>query len=164
SGAVLWSWTGSSLGNEADVFFAVATDSNNDIIMGGRTAGYWSSSTPDYFPHMAVVKLDGSTGDEIWRYQEHAPDSSTTWGLSYSSLGSVSGVAVDGEDNCFLVGQTSGSLVYGEGDAGDSDFFATKLDGADGSEIWTIQGGSSTTFDSFRDVAVDSAGDLVAVG
>ncbi|CAN0508529.1 unnamed protein product, partial [Ectocarpus sp. 8 AP-2014] len=73
SGAVLWSWTGSSLGNEADVFFAVATDSNNDIIMGGRTAGYWLSSTPDYFPHMAVVKLNGSTGDEIWRYLEHAP-------------------------------------------------------------------------------------------
>lgn len=50
SGAVLWSWTDSSLGNEADVFFAVATDSNNDIIMEGRTDGYWSSSTPGLFP------------------------------------------------------------------------------------------------------------------
>ncbi|CAM9101347.1 unnamed protein product [Ectocarpus sp. 6 AP-2014] len=165
SGEVLWTWTASSLGSEADTFLAVDTDSNNDIVMGGRTEGYWSSSNPDTTPHIAVVKLDGGTGDEIWRYQEHPPDSYTSWGVYfYYGLGSVSGVAVDGDDNCLLVGQTYGSLVYGEGDPGDSDFFVIKLDGTDGSEIWTVQGGESASYDSLNHVKVDSAGDLIAVG
>ncbi|CAN0511657.1 unnamed protein product [Ectocarpus sp. 12 AP-2014] len=165
SGEVLWTWTASSLGSEADLFLAVDTDSNNDIVMGGRTEGYWSSSNPGTTPHIAVVKLDGGTGDEIWRYQEHPPDSYTSLGsYFYYGSGSVSGVAVDGDDNCFLVGQTYGSLVYGEGDPGDSDFFVIKLDGTDGSEIWTVQGGESTSFDALHHVKVDSAGDLIAVG
>ncbi|CAN0045315.1 unnamed protein product [Ectocarpus fasciculatus] len=133
--------------------------------MGGRTEGYWSSSNPDSVAHLAAVKLDGSTGDEIWRYQEHPPDSYTSLGYYfYNGSGSVTGVSVDGDDNCFLVGQTWGSLVFGEGDAGDSDFFVIKLDGTDGSEIWAVQGGESTSYDFFVDVKVDSAGDLVAVG
>ncbi|CAB1120750.1 unnamed protein product [Ectocarpus sp. CCAP 1310/34] len=118
------SWTDSSLGSEADVFFAAATDSNNGIILGGRTEGYWSSSTPE----LCLV-----------------------WPSTAKTTASCSG-------------QTSGCLVYGEGDAGDCDFFATKLDGTDGSEIWTTQGGASTSFDSFREVVVESTGDLVAVG
>ncbi|CAN0458363.1 unnamed protein product, partial [Ectocarpus fasciculatus] len=44
------------------------------------------------------------------------------------------------------------------------DFFVIKLDGTDGSEIWTVQGGESTSYDNLVDVKVDSAGDLVAVG
>ncbi|CAM9101066.1 unnamed protein product [Ectocarpus sp. 6 AP-2014] len=165
SGEVLWTWTASSLGSEADTFRAVDTDSNNDIVMGGRTEGYWSSSNPDSVAHIAVVKLDGGTGDEIWRYQEHPPDSYTSLGsYFYYGSGSVSGVAVDGDDNCFLVGQTYGSLVYGEGDPGDSDFFVIKLDGTDGSEIWTVQGGESASFDSLNHVKVDSVGDLIVVG
>ncbi|CAN0111169.1 unnamed protein product, partial [Ectocarpus sp. 4 AP-2014] len=60
--------------------------------------------------------------------------------------------------------QTYGSLVFGEGDPGDSDFFVIKLDGTDGSEIWTVQGGESTSFDSLHHVKVDSVGDLIAVG
>ncbi|CBJ29523.1 hypothetical protein Esi_0149_0082 [Ectocarpus siliculosus] len=165
SGEVLWTWTASSLGSEADMFLAVDTDSNNDIVMGGRTEGYWSSSNPDSVAHIAVVKLDGGTGDEIWRYQEHPPDSYTSLGsYFYYGYGSVSGVAVDGDDNCLLVGQTYGSLVYGEGDPGDSDFFVIKLDGTDGSEIWTVQGGESASFDSLHHVKVDSGGDLIVVG
>ncbi|CAM9594564.1 unnamed protein product [Ectocarpus sp. 13 AM-2016] len=165
SGDLLWTWTDSSLGSAADLFLAGDTDSNNDVVMGGRTEGYWSSSNPDSVAHLAAVKLDGGTGDEIWRYQEHPPDSYTSLeNYFYYGSGSVTGITVDGDDNCFLVGQTWGSLVFGEGDAGDSDFFVIKLDGTDGSEIWTVQGGESTSFDFFVDVKVDSAGDLVAVG
>ncbi|CAB1110486.1 unnamed protein product [Ectocarpus sp. CCAP 1310/34] len=165
SGEVLWTWTASSLGSEADVFLASDTDSNNDVIMGGTTEGYWSSSNHDSVPHLAAVKLDGSTGDEIWRYQERPPDSYTSLeSFFYYGSGSVLGVAVDGDDNCFLAGQTYGSLVFGEGDPGDSDFFVIKLDGTDGSEMWTVQGGESTSFDAFHNVKVDSGGDLIAVG
>lgn len=165
SGEVLWTLTASSLGEEADFFFAVDTDSNNDVVMGGRTEGYWVSSNPNNVPHLAVVKLDGSTGDEIWRYQEYPPDSTTVLSTWYGS-GSVFGVAVDGDDNVVLAGQTIGSLVDGEGSNQDSDYFVIKLDGTNGDEIWTIQGGGSgsTSFDSIGNVKVDSAGDIVGVG
>lgn len=131
--------------------------------MGGRTAGYWVSSNPHSVPHQAVVKVDGTTGDEIWRYQEHPPDA-TTFGSGNAGVSVVFGIAVDVDDSVVWVGQTIGSLVSSETSTDDSDFYVTRLDGADGSDLWTIQGGGSTSFDSLRDVKIDPAGDIIAVG
>eukprot|EP00752_Nemacystus_decipiens_P016211 g14498.t1 len=165
NGQVLWYWIASSSGSQADVMLGVDTDSNNDVIMGGRTYGFWAEPNPEETFHLAAVKLDGSSGLEVWRYQESPPDSSTSEGkVTYPGSGGVVGVAVDGDDNVFLVGQTFGSLVDGEGDPGDSDFFAMKLDGSDGSEIWRLQSGGGSEFDSFHAVKADSDGNLVAVG
>lgn len=101
----------------------------------------------------------------MWRFQESAPDSATAQGNFVSlGAGSVLGVAIDGDDNVFLVGQTYNSLVEGEGDAGDSDFFVMKLSSSDGGELWRIQGGESAEFDTFLGAKADAAGDLVAVG
>ena len=133
--------------------------------MGGRTYGFWAEPNPQETFHLAAVKLDGSSGLEVWRYQESPPDSSTSQGdVTYPGSGGVVGVAVDGDDNVFLVGQTFGSLVAGEGDPGDSDFFVIKLDGLDGSEIWRLQSGGGSEFDSFHAAKADSAGNLVVVG
>lgn len=111
------------------------------------------------------MKLDGTSGLEVWRYQESPPDSSTSQGdVTYPGSGGVVGVAVDGADNVFLVGQTFGSLLAGEGDPGDSDFFVIKLDGLDGSEIWRLQSGGGSEFDSFHAAKADPAGNLVVVG
>ncbi len=192
SGEVLWTWTDSSWGSYFDSWYAVDTDSNNDVstvvertctgggkffcfrvapmllpidgtpnsffipldtaketircatpcypiatelyvlqvIIGGITEGYWADWNFDETWHMAVVKLDGSTGDELWRYQESPPDYTTTavFGYySYSGHTSVLGVAVDSDDNVFLVGQVYGSLEIGEGDPGDSDAYVMKV-------------------------------------
>lgn len=133
--------------------------------MGGRTYGFWAEANPEETFHLAAVKLDGGSGLELWRYQESPPDSSTSQGeLVYPGSGGVTGVAVDGDDNVFLVGQTFGSLSAGEGDPGDSDFFVIKLDGLDGSEMWRLQSGGGSEFDSFHAAKVDSAGNLVVVG
>lgn len=137
----------------------------SQVIMGGRTYGFWAEANPEETFHLAAVKLDGSSGLEVWRYQESPPGSSTSQGdVSYPGSGSVAGVAVDGEDNVFLVGQTFGSLLAGEGDPGDSDFFVIKLDGLDGSELWRLQSGTGSEFDSFHAAKADSAGNLVVVG
>lgn len=110
-----------------------------------------------------MIKLDGGTGNEVWRYQERPADS-TSYTATYPGVGSVSGVAVDGDDNVFLVGVVVGSFVDGEGDPGDADYFIIKLDGTDGSEIWAGQGGGSTSYDSLRAVKADPTGNIVVAG
>eukprot|EP00752_Nemacystus_decipiens_P014994 g13351.t1 len=165
SGEVMWTWTKSSSDDEADSFLAVDTDSENNIIMGGFTEGFFEqSNNNEYGRHMAVVKLS-SSGAELWRHQEGPSSSTTTSGgeIKFVSA-SVSGVAVDGDDNVILVGQTIGSLVPGEGEPGDSDAYVLKLDGTDGSEIWTTQDGSSFGFGGVHAAKVDAAGDVIAVG
>lgn len=165
SGEELWTWTASSSDGEADAFFAVNTDSNDNVIMAGYTEGYLVESNANNVRHIAVVKLS-SSGDELWRYQESPPDATSTslYGDTYFTSASVRGVAVDGDDNVILVGQTIGSFAPGEGGANDSDGFVLKLDGTDGSEIWRTQEGESSSFDSFRAAKADSAGDVIAVG
>lgn len=163
AGEILWTSIISSAGSSADMWFAVDTDSNNDVIVGGRTEGYWSSSNPDNIPHPAIVKLDGGTGEEVWRYQEIPPDS-TSYPSTDPAVGSVSGATVDGDDNAFLVGQVYGSLVEGEEDPWVSDYVVIKLNGTDGSEIWTVQGGDSSSLDHLHCVEADSSGDVVAAG
>ena len=168
SGEVLWTWTDSSSDGEADILVAVDTDSNNAVIMGGYTHGYWEESNLNNVRHMAVVKLS-SAGEELWRYQDSPSDLTSTsttslGGFLYMSSASVLGVAVDGDDNVILAGQTIGALVPGEGSNQDSDAFVAKLGGADGSEIWTIQEGDSSSFDDLKRIKVDSAGDVIAVG
>ncbi|CAM9663524.1 unnamed protein product, partial [Scytosiphon promiscuus] len=162
-GEVLWTWTESSFGDYADSWIAVDTDSNADVVVGGMTEGYWASSNPHELSHFAVAKLDGGLGSEIWRYQGYSPDSTTSTSTSFSR-GTVFGVTIDGDDNVFLAGQVYGSLVDGEDYQGDSGYFVIKLDGTDGSEIWTEQGGEPDSFDSFRAVKADPAGDVVAAG
>lgn len=133
--------------------------------MGGRTYGSWAEANPEETFHMAAVKLDGGSGLELWRYQESPADSFTSQGdVTYPGSGGVTGVAVDRDDNVFLVGQAFGSLLAGEGDPGDSDFFVIKLDGSDGSEVWRLQSGDGSEFDSFHSAKADSAGNLVVVG
>lgn len=165
SGEELWTWTDSSTGDEADYMVGVDTDSNNDVIMAGVTQGDWAEYNDNNLD-LAVVKLDGSTGNEIWRYQAAPPDSTTESG-TWSGLAAATGVAVDGDDNVILVGQTFGALVFGEGSFQDSDYFVMKLDGTDGDEVWTVQGeasGLTTSFDHLIRVRADPDGDVVGVG
>lgn len=163
TGEVLWTWTDTSLGGEVDTIFSADTDSNNDVVLGGSTEGYWTSSNPDNQPHMAVVKLNGTTGEEVWRYQEVAPDSSGE-SLKYFGSGAVLELAVDGDDDAFLLGYTFNSLVDEEGYAGDADFFVIKLGGATGTEMWMIQGGPTFSREGFLGAKVDRAGNVFAAG
>lgn len=163
SGEVLWTYVGSSTGYETDILLDCDTDSNNDVYVAGYTQGFWTMSNAPNSRHLMCAKLDGSTGTDIWRYQTTAP-SSTTEDYIYYGSGMVSGVAVNGEDDVFLVGYTYNSLVYGEGTTDNRDYVAIKLDGETGERIFTVQGGSDFEHDELRAAKCDASGDLVAVG
>lgn len=125
------------------------------VILGGFTNGAWVSDSPnsDGFRDIAAVKLTGSDGTELWRYQASSSTSSSLGGggvgISY-----VLGVAVDGADNPILVGSTYNSLVEGAGISGDWDFFAIKLQGATGEELWRMQGGAPFMREGLRGAKV----------
>lgn len=96
-----------------------------------------------------VIKLDDVDGQVLW-YRTDISGGSTAGGraLALNAVGDV-----------FVVGGSS-NVVTGP------DFFVARLDGSTGAEVWRqdIDGTAVTNGDLAYDVAVDSAGDVVAVG
>lgn len=113
----------------------------HQVILGGFTNDEWDASNLDGLRDIAAVKLDGEAGTEVWRYQAAASTSSSG---GYGT-NCVLGVAVDSSNHPVLVGTTYNSLVDGVGVPGDWDFFAIKLNGGTGSELWRVQGGIAFT-------------------
>lgn len=78
------------------------TDNSNDVVLLIGTRNFTKGSRVSSFTnsenqrHMAVVKLEVATGEEIWRYQELPPYSPGT-ATRYFGAGTSAGVAVDGE-------------------------------------------------------------------
>lgn len=124
------------------------------VILGGSTSGEWDAPNLDFMRDIAAVKLDGSTGKELWRYQTMSSTSSSLGGGGFG-VSYVLGVAVDG-DNPVLVGSTYNRLVDGVGIPGDWDFFAIKLAGDTGDEMWRMQGGAPFVREGLRGAKVSS--------
>ncbi|CAM9398591.1 unnamed protein product, partial [Sphacelaria rigidula] len=164
TGAKLWTWNDSSALSAVDVINAAAVDSEGNVVLGGFTEGDWDGVNSNQKRDMAVVKLDGDTGDEIWTYQDAADDLESSSGLLWPGITTILDVAVDTDDNVFLFGETSNELVPGKGAANDFDWFVRKLDGATAAALWTVQGGSSVLRDITRGIKVDPAGDVVTAG
>ena len=140
TGAELW---GSSLDGTASGEFnravAVAIDGNGDVIAAGEL------TNTDTHGDFAVVKLDGATGSELWRYEV---DGTNQEDVAWS-------VAVNGVGDVYAAGEV------------DHDFAVVKLDGGTGLELWRylIDGTkSSPDYDRAVDVTVDSGGNAIAVG
>ena len=117
---------------------AVAVDAAGDVIAAGMLGD-----------DMGIVKIRGTDGIELWRAQPR----------DAAPLGQARALAVDGAGNAVAVG----TLRPGEFER---EFAVVKVSGADGSELWRHQiarhefsGG-----DEALGVAVDGAGDVVAVG
>lgn len=105
---------------------------------------------------IAAVKLTGSAGEELWRYQAVSSTSSSLGGGGFG-ISYVLAVAVDGDDNPVLVGSTYNRLVEDVGIPGDWDFFAIKLSGATGDEIWRMQGGAPFVREGLRGAKVSNS-------
>jgi hypothetical protein len=76
-------------------------------------------------------------------------------------------VALDGQGNIIVCGNLNGTANLGGMDlvgGTDSDIFIAKYALADGSHIWSKRFGSSGSFDSPADVAVDAHGDVFVTG
>lgn len=130
----------------------------SQVFLGGFSNGGWVSGSPnlDGNRDIAAVKLTGSDGTELWRYQAASTTSSSgVAGTSY-----VLGVAVDGDDNPTLVGSTFNSLVEDVGVPGDWQFFAIKLQGSTGEELWRLEGGAPFMREGLRGAKVGTTATL----
>jgi hypothetical protein len=113
------------------------------VIVAGQLGGFFVAD-------MAVFKLDGTDGTEIWRQEV---ESTQTFG------GTARDVVTDANGDVIAVGHL---LMKG---AASEEFAALKLSGTDGSVLWRhLLGGSAKRVDGASAVAVDSNGDVFAAG
>ncbi|MHA1384996.1 MAG: SBBP repeat-containing protein, partial [Candidatus Helarchaeota archaeon] len=137
SGTKLWNitWGGSSI----DYGWGVAVEGSNNVYLCGCT---WSfgAGNDDAF----LAKYDAS-GTQLWN---------TTWGGSSDDYGR--GVAVDGNNNIYLCGDSNSS------GAGSYDAFLAKYD-ASGAQLWNATWGGSSD-DHCYGVAVDGNNNIYLCG
>jgi len=105
-----------------------------------------------------VTKLDLDTGDQIWTYDfEYATDTVDT----------CRSIVTDGSGSLYVTGYVEGSMLSPDGEAltstGSPDAWIAKLS-TDKELDWIEQFGSSGSASYSMDLAVDSSGNVYAVG
>lgn len=124
----------------------MAVDAGGDVVIAGVTQ---NSGIPQDF---TVLKVNGSSGAELWRQVVHGTASNT------QGSDGANAVAVDAAGDVFAAGQITNA---GTG----ADFIVVKFNEVSGGELWrqTING-TANGIDAANTVAVDAAGDVVAAG
>lgn len=127
---------------------ALVIDAQGDVYAGG----FLDSSVE--FKTLVVVKLDGATGAVLWRRQLN--------GTGALLNDQVNALALDPAGEVIAAGSIGDSSRAEE-------FFVAKLDQQTGSVVWRSQlsgraADPSNRQDEAYDVAVDSAGDVLAAG
>jgi hypothetical protein len=123
----------------------VAADSAGNVLVVGSTAGNLAGTNAGQAD--AFIRKYSSTGTVLWTRQ---------FGTSEWDAGAA--VAVDADDNAYVVGVTYGSLAGPAVDQGAS--FVRKYDST-GTPMWTRQFGYAAFA---TDVAVDAAGAVYVAG
>jgi Big-like domain-containing protein len=160
-GAEAWAWQTNVSGTATGgVFNATALDGAGNVVAAG------SITNTDTGNDFIVVKFDGASGAELWRYV--ISGAARTGG--YSDVANA--VAVDGAGNVVAAGviwRECSSVHFNCGPM--SDFLVVKLDGATGAELWrqNIENSiddsdPSGVEDVANALAIDGAGDVVAAG
>ncbi|MEA5467308.1 SBBP repeat-containing protein [Spirulina sp. 06S082] len=131
---------------------AIATDSENNIYITGRTFGCLDAEKqilPEY--HDVWLAKYNTCGRQLWVRQ-------------LGSLGADRGygVATDRKGNVYLTGNTTGILDTENGTGG-LDAWLAKCD-PDGNKLWIRQLGSASGYDSSAGVATDSEGNIAIAG
>ncbi len=146
SGTELWRTVVSEKTFGTEAADNVIVDANNDVIAMGRLGGNSSSDT-----ELAVIKVRGTTGAEIWRY--------SMAGSTPSGWDSARDAAVDANGDVIVIGTE-------DNDISGRDIVVVKLSASDGSELWkrVLNGSEIGGADFGFAVAVDPSNDIVAVG
>lgn len=165
-GEEIWAWQD---GTERDeTLLAVAIDAEDNIYVAG---GEGTPEDPSIRGANAsiVLKLDGSTGQELWRYSGEPGASSSSSSAQQHPMGSLfRGLAVDNTtgiivaagmaEGAWASGQTAGSSSLGG-----YDFAAVALNPTSGEELGRWQAGTAQQ-DELYFAAFDSAGGLYLGG
>jgi hypothetical protein len=159
-------WGAAFGGTSSDWARRVAVDSENNILLTGRTSGTVDldpgpgtdfQTTPNTVFAVYVIKLD--------------PQGQYLWGRIFGGLGNDAGygVAIDSQDNIITVGSLGnggdldpGSGVFTAVGNGQSDIFVQKMD-PDGNFMWGAAMGG-TAHDIAYAVDVDSSDDILVTG
>jgi len=130
--------------NDSDVARDVAVDSHGNVYVTGRTHG--SSTSGDYVDYVTVKY--GESGRQLWVQRYNGPG---------NGHDDAYAIAVDGEDNVYVTGQSQGSVTG-------ADYATIGYDSA-GNELWVQRyNGPANGWDSAQVMAVDSTGDLYVTG
>jgi hypothetical protein len=155
--AEAWAWQTNISGTAGGgTFNAVAVDEAGNVVAAGST------TNTDTGGDFTVVKFDGASGAEVWRY--------VITGNATRTPDVANAVAIDGAGNVVAAGVIF-TTCLGANCGPLSDFIVVKLDGATGVELWRqIIDDSYTDMDptGVEDVAyavsLDGAGNVVAAG
>ncbi|MFO1469666.1 MAG: hypothetical protein U1F27_01340 [Turneriella sp.] len=160
----LWARSTTVATNGSD-FQSVATDSSGNIIVAGNI----QNTTPVNFGGTAITGLHSTNSVALVRYNAAGTLLSSSTATAASNQNSLNALAVDSSNNIYAVGYHfgTGSFNYGAGAVtggnNANNAFITKYNSS-GTALWTrsVTGGSSNSV--FSSVAVDSAGNVYAVG
>ena len=151
-------WSKHSGGNILpDDGLAIATDALGNTF----TTGDFSTSA-----NFGLGVLTSAGGRDVFVIKSRE-DGTPLWtkrfGGLYDDFGE--GIAVDASGNVFVTGKFQGSADFGNGltSTGGYDVFLVKLNGADGSVVWSKHLGG-TGMDEGAALALDSAGDVFVTG
>lgn len=126
----------------------VVVDAHGDVVL--------AAFTDEFGQDLAVVKLDGATSAERWRY---VVDGTTPPGPTYpDDFDMAASVALDSAGDVVVTG-----TLQNEGTG--FDLFVAKVNGTTGVERWRHQyDGSAHDIDHGQRVSVDVAGDVIVSG
>jgi len=173
TGDVIW---GARSGSVTSTYgYSIETDSGSNVYVtgqyGGGTMIFYNSSTSQFANTLPAiggtgdiftVKYDGITGNVLWAARA---------GTTGPELGT--GIAVDGYSNVYLVGQSSGTLIFYNASKipffkqiltlGGQDGFVAKYNGFTGDVLWAANCGAAGT-DSVNGIAIDPLGSQIYIG
>jgi hypothetical protein len=145
-----WQWQ-KRIASRGNTFaFGLGVDGHGDALVGGTFTtsvdlGLGPLETNGSVPAIFVGKLDGATGDAMWRRKID-----DTAGAGFATL---AGLVVDSHDDFVLAGGFGGRIdLAGDGPDGDLstqtlDGYVAKLSGEDGGLVWQKQIGAGSTAD-----------------
>jgi len=147
-------WTKLFGSNQADEGLSVAT-SNGYVYIAGYTRGTMvhapSCSCGAY--NAIVIKLDNSSGTEIWKYQFQADLHSSVF---YNSI------VTDNESNVYIAGEVGGGAFSGNSSSGQNDYFFAKLN-SDGQLQFVKQFGTNLSERAYA-IAKDNSNNFYITG
>ena len=146
TGAELWRQEIDGGNGGADRALGLVLDPTGDVVAGGRLTSAVA------FDDFTVIKFSGATGTELWRTRIDGDDNSDD---------EVAAVAIDLNGDVLAAGIIDSVATQ-------EDYAVVKLSGATGAELWrqAVEGGGTgdPTMEKATDVAVDSTGDVAAIG
>ena len=157
-GSLKWS---KSYGGLSDHYGAgISAAANGDVFLIGSMSGTMnfgaSMLTTKGSTDVFVARLDGATGDAKW---------SKNFGDNAAQRGRD--IAATSDGNMVATGQFDGTINFGGGDllggSSNENIFLTKLDGANGNQVWAKSFGDLDDQIGYS-VAADNKGNIVLTG